>query len=237
MATRLEQTLLALIAQANDRWRLFPPGGEVLVGVSGGKDSLGLLHLLCLLPLRITAAHVQVNGPLPPQTADFIQARAHLLELPSEILSQVAGQKNPCFACSRLRRRALLQAAEARGASTVALAHHREDVVHTLLLNMLYSRETSTMLPRQPLFSGRFFLVRPLYLAPQSLLLSLMRELQLPVAPADCPHAGHTRRARIAVLLADLQRETPAADLTDNLFAALFRRNEAFLPHERAEED
>ncbi len=227
-STRLERLLLDHVRDANRRWNLFEPDDRVLVGVSGGKDSLALPRLLSLLPVGIELVHVGIN--IDEALLEYCRdiAPFHLVEV--DVLAHLPKRENPCFECSRIRRKLILEKARERGIAKIALGHHRNDVVETLLLNMVFSREISTMMPKQSLFDGEYHIVRPLYTVPEALLASYAKERQYPVMDERCPHAGNSKRTTIRKMLRDLQHEHEKIDVLDNLFSSMARVNGDFLP-------
>ncbi len=227
-STRLERLLIEHIRDANERWNLFETGKRVLIGVSGGKDSLALPRLLSLIPLEIELVHIGVDADEAFLDYCCELGTFHLVE--EDILAKLPGRENPCFECSRIRKKLILEKAQERRIDRIALGHHRDDVVETLLMNMVFSREISTMTPRQPLFDGAFHIVRPLYTVPEKLLTSYAKERQFPVMQERCPYAGKTKRQTVRDLLMNLQREHRNIDVNDNLFHCMQRVNVDFLP-------
>ncbi|KUK56263.1 MAG: tRNA s2C32 biosynthesis protein [Marinimicrobia bacterium 46_47] len=233
MPTKLEKILLAHIREANQNWNLFQEGEKVLVGISGGKDSLSLLTLLSRFPVELHAVHVQLNLEYPVTFLDYCRQYATVYRVETDIHKKVFAadaEKNPCFICMRLRRKAVVSFAMEHGFKKVFFGHHKNDVVETLILNQIYSREISTMLPRQPLFDGLFHICRPLYLIPSPLLKTYAVEQSLPVVPEMCPAAVNSRRNQIREWLMDIQKLNPRIDIVNNIFSSLKRINRPFIP-------
>jgi tRNA 2-thiocytidine biosynthesis protein TtcA len=128
-------------------------------------------------------------------------------------------RKNPCFLCSRQRRKRLFEIAEQKGCRTLALGHHRDDIVETFLLNVFFSREISTMVPRQEVFSGQYHIVRPLAYIEEPLIKKFAEESGLPVLSDRCPTSGVSYRNKIKQMLDRLERED--RHVRDNIFKAL----------------
>ncbi|MFH1113722.1 MAG: ATP-binding protein, partial [Pseudomonadota bacterium] len=126
---------------------------------------------------------------------------------------------SPCFLCSRMRRKRLFELARDYRCNKVALAHNRDDVIETLLLNIFFAREISTMLPSQTYFRGEFNLIRPLAYIEESLLKRFASESCLPVIENPCPTAGKTKREYIKDLLKKL--EADHRGLKENIFKAM----------------
>lgn len=137
-------------------------------------------------------------------------------------------RKNPCFLCSRLRRRRIFEIADARGCNKIALAHHRDDMIETMLLNMFYSREISTMMPKQQIFGGTLHIIRPLAYIREELIKKFARERQLPVVGNRCPTSGNSRRRYIKELLDALEKDNRL--IRDNLFRAMKNVKKDYMP-------
>ncbi len=233
MHTKLERTLIEHIKNANEWWQLFSPGEKVLLGISGGKDSLALLELLQGFDLQLESVHLQLGENESDAYHKFCQERSHFHLLKTDIWEHAFApdaSKKPCYICMRRRRRTIVEFAHSRSIHTIVYGHHRDDVIETMLMNQLYGREISTMLPKQPLLQGEFQIVRPLYLIPQKLLISYAREKALPFVENECPAIKKSRRIQIRSLLDDLEKSNPKIDIRDNLFNSLKRVNLSFIP-------
>lgn len=226
---RLTKTIGEQISKANALWQLFSPHERVLVAVSGGKDSLSLLPLLKEYDLRIYGAHVA--DFLSPFFAAETFAHAYCEDftvIREDIFDNLG--KNPCFGCSRRRRKLLLEHAQKLGITKLVFAHHKDDVALTLLLNIIFGREISTMMPKQPLFGGAFYIVRPLYFVPERLMQLYAKKYELPITSTGCPYEEQSRRTMLKRELQRLQNAHPHTDLTDNVFSSLRHLNFDFLP-------
>ncbi len=209
----------------------------MLVGLSGGIDSCALLYLLVRYNEKyrqgweIRAAHI--DPQFPGWKADLVRGFAENLGVPfdyfqSPIAARIRDLRHRCFFCSRERRRRLLELAEAQNIFTVALAHHREDVVETLLLNMLYNGEIAVCLPRQSVIHGRFYFIRPLYYFTKEDILELDRFLHFPRDVNVCPFGHDSKRERVRTFLAEIRKQNPA--VYNNLFGVLFNIKREYLP-------
>jgi tRNA 2-thiocytidine biosynthesis protein TtcA len=190
----------------------------VLLAVSGGIDSLAMVYLVCEhnqrleRPMKISAAHVCLDADghtseLPDPTSRWLQARG--LEV-FEVEGRLDGSEEPpldCFACARARRRTLLETAEARGASSVALGHHADDVVETWLLSLMYTGKADAIPPIRSYFAGAVTIVRPLYELQRRELLRLGRLAGFPEPVACCRREDEARRERIRQALSALGRD------------------------------
>jgi len=192
------------------RHNMLKEGDRVIVGVSGGADSLTLIKLITgqLLfvpkPAFILAVHVDLGF----EGADGNEARIleeyfkkeeynYLIEktnIGKLAHSDFNRKASPCFLCSRLRRRKLFERARECKCNKVVLAHNRDDVIETFLLNIFFGREVSTMIPIQSYFKGEFDLIRPLAYVDEYILKKFAKESRLPVVENPCPTANNTKR-------------------------------------------
>jgi len=229
-----------LIGRAICRYGLTQAGDRIAVGLSGGKDSLCLLWMLAerrrRVPVDYTLRAIHVDLGWDASAAGRLER--FCLELGVEFASvatdigerahSAGNRENPCFLCAALRRKELFEAAAQSGCNKLALGHHRDDIIETFFLNVIYSSEISTMLPAQPLFGGRLTIVRPLYLCDAAQLARLARELDLPVAPSGCPSECRSARRGIADMLAPLFGRNRR--LKGNVFRALSNVRADYLP-------
>jgi tRNA 2-thiocytidine biosynthesis protein TtcA len=216
------------LARAQREFGLFDPGDRVLVALSGGKDSLALLHALPLwassagLRLDLAAVHVAVAGG--PDRREELAALAAGASLPLHLTSFVPDPTgpgprgrltHPCFRCARLRREALLRFAVDGGWTKVALGHHLDDDAETVLMNLLHQGRVQGLAPRRPYFDGRVAVVRPLIMAAEAELAAVSRLLAVPLATCTCPDGRpeppDSARQRMKALLAGLGREALTA--------------------------
>jgi tRNA 2-thiocytidine biosynthesis protein TtcA len=128
-------------------------------------------------------------------------------------------KKNPCFLCSRLRRKRIFEIADVEGCNKIAFAHHRDDIIETLLINLFYGREISTMMPNQQIFGGKLHIIRPLAYLREELVKKYSKERNFPVLKNDCPSSTNSRRLYVKNLLNELEKENK--DIRDNIFKAL----------------
>jgi tRNA 2-thiocytidine biosynthesis protein TtcA len=208
MGNYWQKEIRSLMGKAIHQYGLIHDGDRILVGVSGGKDSLSLLHLL-----HERRKRVQTHYELIPVHIElgFDSERAILLKefFESQGLSyhieftdigkranSSENRENPCFLCSWERRKRLFQLAYRLGCNKVALGHHKDDIIETLLLNIFYSGEISTMLPLQSLFKGKITIIRPLALLDEKTIERFAREKGLPFGSSGCPSSGKTKRKR-----------------------------------------
>ena len=175
LAERLERRLLRAAARAIHDFDLVEHGDRILVAVSGGKDSWTLLHVLMRLreraPVDFDLVAVNLDQGQPGYPAHVVEDHLRAVGVPYRMLARdtysvvkrlVPEGRTTCPVCSRLRRGVLYGAAAELGCNKIALGHHRDDLVETLLLSALYSGKLKTMPPRLRADDGRNVVVRPL---------------------------------------------------------------------------
>jgi tRNA 2-thiocytidine biosynthesis protein TtcA len=212
---------------------LFDSNDRILVGISGGKDSLALLDCLFYIGYKnMHSIHIRIDKTSPIPFKSFCQDRSEFTVLDTDIMSRVQGssRRNTCYMCSREKRKALCSYAVDQGFSKIALAHHRDDVIETLLLNLVFQREISTMLPVQALFDGKLEIVRPLYDTAEKDIRRYAKEERLPVSDWKCGFETVSRRAWVKQQIKEWQRAFPRDRIPANLFSALHNVNPDFLP-------
>lgn len=212
-------------------YRMFADGDRVLVAVSGGVDSLVLTVVLrlwldkapigyALIPYHVDHGFWRNSpGVEGPQATIGRQLSAWDLSLTIAPERPISVEARTCFLCARNRRSQLFDAARELGCNKIAVGHHKDDLIETLLLNAIYSGNLSTMVPRQDLFGGTLALVRPLAYLEKSEVVQLAEEFRLVAVKNLCPLAVDTRREKVRALLATLYAEEPKAK--GSLFSAL----------------
>jgi tRNA 2-thiocytidine biosynthesis protein TtcA len=227
------------VGKALHRYRMIQDGDRIAVGVSGGKDSLTLLdHLFQRrkwVPIQydLVAVHVDLGFD---GTGERIKPYLSQMGIPYHIDKTRIGplahseinRENPCFLCARLRRQRLFELADSMGCAKLALAHHRDDIIETLLINMFYAGEIGTMTPHQTLFEGRFSIIRPLALTDEDAIRRYARARELPVIESGCPGAKGSKRSEIKAILAELAQKN--TKVKGNLFRSMQNIRGNYLP-------
>ncbi|HPM73043.1 MAG TPA: tRNA 2-thiocytidine biosynthesis TtcA family protein [Spirochaetales bacterium] len=208
---------MAAAGSGTHRYGLIRDGDSVLVGLSGGKDSLALLLFLELRRRRVKdrytlkAARVDWGEPpAAPEDEAALAAFCAWLGVPffeerRPMPESLAERGLSCYACSRERRRVLFELAEREGCGVVALGHHLDDFAETALMNVCKHGRLDPMRP-QAVFFGRFRLVRPLCEARESALRAVATRLGLPVVRNRCPLADSSQRRAYKAALAELAK-------------------------------
>lgn len=230
---RLEKRLLSQLGQASAEFGLIEPGDRVMVAVSGGKDSFGLLHLLREIqkkaPFDFSIVAVNLDQKQPGFPEDvlprYFEQEGYEYRIIEEDTYSIVKEKVPegktyCSLCSRLRRGILYNVAEELGATKLALGHHRDDAIVTLLLNLFYSGQTKAMPAKLRSDDGRNTVIRPLIYCAESDMAELARLKQFPIIPCNlCGSQENLKRQEVKDLLATLEVANPK--LRGNLLAAL----------------
>lgn len=230
---RLEQRLLSELGRASREHRLLEPNDKVMVAVSGGKDSHVLLYLLREIQKRtpfsfsIVAVNVDQGHPGFPERLlpEYFEREGFDYRIVKEDTYSVVKEKVPdgktyCSLCSRLRRGILYTVASEIGATKIALGHHKDDLIETLLLNLFYSGQVKAMPARLTSDDGEHVVIRPLAYSSESDIAELAAARRFPIVPCDlCGSQENLRRQMVKRLIADLDRENPK--VRNNLFAAL----------------
>jgi tRNA 2-thiocytidine biosynthesis protein TtcA len=230
---RLEKRLLDDLARASSNFKLLEPNDRVMVAVSGGKDSHALLYLLREIQRRapfafsIIAVNVDQGHPGFPKRVlpDYFEAEGYEYRVIEEDTFSIVKEKVPegktfCSLCSRLRRGILYTVASELGATKIALGHHRDDAIETLMLNLFYSGQLKAMPPRLRSDDGRNVVIRPLIYASERELTEFAQLKGFPIIPCDlCGSQEHLQRKQVKGLLDRLDAENP--HVRANVFAAL----------------
>jgi tRNA 2-thiocytidine biosynthesis protein TtcA len=230
---QLERRLLRAAGRAITDFGLVAEGDRILVAVSGGKDSWTLLHLLMRLreraPVRFDLVAVNLDQGQPGYPAQVVEDHLRSLGVAYRMLREdtysivkrlVPEGKTTCPVCSRLRRGVLYNAAVELGCTKIALGHHRDDLVETLLLSALYSGALKSMPARLRSADGRNVVIRPLCYAAEEDIAAFAAAMAFPIVPCDlCGSQPNLRRKRVKALLAELSAEHPA--VKGNLLHAL----------------
>ena len=239
----VKKEIKRLVGKAIHIHQMIKDGDHVMVAVSGGKDSLALLWLLRdrikRIPIEYAITAVHVDPGFGGNSADQLESFFSNHNFEYRIIKTDIGLKahgpenreNPCFLCSRLRRKMLFELAAEIGCNRIAFGHHKDDLIETFFLNVFYGASISTMLPVQELFGGKLIIIRPLYLADEDLIKRYAQSIGFPEINLGCPTAGSSKREEIKNTLNHFYRSNKK--IKGNIFHALHNVNPEYLlkPH------
>ena len=222
------QKILSLLRRCVEDYDMIAPGERVAVGVSGGKDSLVLLAALARLAqfypggFSVEAFTVDMGTPgmdLSPLADYCRELGVPFHRIPTQmyhVIFETRREKNPCALCAKMRRGSLHTALLEAGIHKVALGHHYDDAIETVLMGLLYGGQVQAMLPRMRAknYAG-MELIRPLCLVRERSVQAWADYCGLTFLPCDCPAkalANDTRRAAVKKLIASLAAENPQVE-------------------------
>jgi tRNA 2-thiocytidine biosynthesis protein TtcA len=239
--TKLYLHLKKWLEKAVIDYGMIAEGDRVLVGVSGGADSMVLLDLLntsMIFVPSFSLVAVNIDMGFDPTYQGYTILENYLREEQYDYVMEKTdigplshsdyNKKNPCFLCSRLRRKRIFEIAAEKGCNKIALAHHRDDIIETLLINMFYGREISTMMPNQSIFGGKMNIIRPLSYIREGLVKKYAGERGLPVFKNPCPSSDVSKRIYVKNLLNQMEKDN--RKVRDNLFRAMGHVKPDYLP-------
>ena len=220
---------------------LLEDGDHVLIGLSGGKDSLALTELLgrqakIYKPsIRVTAVYVSVSNIGYETDVNYLQAFCEQVGLPFihkvtsfDEISLGHRSKRHCFLCSWYRRKALFDTAQELGCNKIALGHHRDDILETLLMNMVYGGNISTMPPMLQMDKMPLRIIRPLCLCDEADIRTYAEMANYKKQVKTCPFETESTRARTKNILGMLAELNP--EIRDNMWAAMENIKPTYLP-------
>lgn len=229
------QRLLSFTRKAVDEYDMIQEGDHIAVGISGGKDSLTLLYALHGLkrfyPKRFELSAITVNLGFENFDLSPIQALCKELEIPyrivdSEIyhiLFDVRKETNPCSLCAKMRKGALNDAVKEMGCNKVAYAHHKDDIIETMLLSLIFEGRFHSFSPKTYLDRMDLTVIRPIMFIDEADVIGFKNKYHLPVVSSKCPVDGYTKRQYAKELVKQLNTEHPGA--RERMFRAILNGN------------
>ena len=230
---KLSKRLHRLVGQAIGDFNMIEDGDKVMVCLSGGKDSYALLDILINLkqraPIKFDIVAVNLDQKQPGFPADVLPTYLSSIGVDFHIETQdtysivkklVPEGKTTCSLCSRLRRGILYRVAKELGATKIALGHHRDDIVTTLMLNMFFGSRMKGMPPKLVSDDGQNVVIRPLAYVRESDLVTWAEHRQFPIIPCNlCGSQENLQRATVKAMLQDWDKKFPGR--VDNMFTAM----------------
>lgn len=230
---KLEKKLCRLVGQAIGDFGMIEDGDKVMVCVSGGKDSYAMLDILMKLreraPINFEIVAVNLDQKQPNFPAETLPSYLKNLGIQFHIEEQdtysivkrvIPEGKTTCGLCSRLRRGILYRVADELGATKIALGHHRDDILETLMLNMFYAGKLKAMPPKLRSDDGKHIVIRPLAYVPEKLLERYAQDMNFPIIPCDlCGSQPNLQRQVMKEMLRDWEKKHPGR--VENLFRSM----------------
>ena len=230
---KLHKRLCRLVGQAIGDFNMIEEGDKVMVCLSGGKDSYGLLDILLTLreraPIRFDIVAVNLDQKQPNFPAHVLPEYLTKIGVPFHIENQdtysivkrvIPEGKTTCSLCSRLRRGILYRVADELGATKIALGHHRDDILETFFLNMFFGSKLKGMPPKLQSDDGRHIVIRPLAYVKEADMERYAQVKQFPIIPCDlCGSQENLQRKQIKAMMREWEKKFPGR--VENIFSAL----------------
>lgn len=229
------QQVLSNVRRAIDDYHMISEGDRIAVGISGGKDSITLLFALSSLQ-KFYPKHFElcaVTADLGFQNVDFDEIKQICKSLNveytivktdiSEIVFDTRKESNPCSLCAKMRKGALNQTIKELGCNKIAYAHHKDDVIETMLMSLIYEGRIHTFMPITYLDRTEVTVIRPMIYMNEADVIGFINKQKLPVLKSPCPVDGHTKREYIKQLLRQINLENPG--VKDRMFTAIQNGN------------
>lgn len=225
------QRLLSLTRQAVDAWHMIDDGDYIALGISGGKDSLTLLYamqkLMSFYPKSFKIHAVTVDLGFKGFDVEPVRELCKQLEISytviptdiGKILFEIRRESNPCSLCAKLRKGALNQAALDLGCNKVAYGHHKNDIVDTMLLSLIYEGRFYSFSPKTYLDRTGLTLIRPLMYIDEADIIGFCNKYDVPICKNPCPADGYTKREYVKSLLKNLEHDNPG--VKERMFHAI----------------
>ena len=239
MSRYRDRAMRRAIGQAIHHYDMISDGDRIAIGLSGGKDSLTLLwsfhERLSRIPIHYTFIAVHIDLGFEGSPWPSLEAYCRENGFPFQVEHTDYGvrahseenRENPCFLCARLRRKRLFEVADELHCNKLALGHNMDDIIETLFLNMCYSGEIATMVPRQSFFKGKLEVIRPLAHVEEQALEQFAKDHRFPRFSNPCPTAKTSKRSEIKAMLNHLYETNKK--IKGNLFRSMSHVNWEYL--------
>lgn len=225
------QQVLSYVRRAVDDYHMIDEGDRIAVGISGGKDSLTLLYALNGLkrfyPLHFDLRAVTVDLGFENLKLDRIRELCASLGVEytvvktdiARVIFEERREENPCSLCAKMRKGALNQAVREAGCNKIAYAHHKDDVVETMLMSLIFEGRFHTFAPVTYLDRMELTVLRPLMYMNEADVIGFVHKYDVPVVKSPCPADGYTKREYVKNLLRNLNLENPG--VKERMFTAI----------------
>ncbi len=225
------QQLLSYTRRAIDDYHMIHPNDTIAIGISGGKDSLALLYALHSLqrfyPIKFNLKAITVDLGLGIQNLNEIKNLCTSMNIEYHVVKTEIGdiifhdrkESNPCSLCAKMRKGALNETALKINCNKIAYAHHRDDVIETMFLSLIYEGRFHTFSPNTYLDRTGLYVIRPMIYVNECDIIGFQNKYALPVAKNPCPADGNTKRQYVKNLLIQLNHENPG--VKDRIFHAI----------------
>jgi len=212
-------------------YAMLADGDRVLIAVSGGVDSLVLTwilhHWLHKAPICYEILAVYIDNGFDTSTSIKVAEQLQKIGTPylvetTDFWQRAAAAeagKSICYHCARLRRNRLFAIAEQKGFNKIGFGHHKDDILETFFINLLYAGNISTMVPKQKLFNGRVHLIRPMAYLDKKEIIAIAEAAGIHAVKNPCPQDNDSKRREVRRLIASLSKMDPK--VKGNIFAAL----------------
>ena len=228
------RTILACIRKADKQYNLINHGDKILIGLSGGKDSVALTYALSLYqkfshtdfkiqPVMLDLGFPEFNPYEMNQFCESLGLKLMVVDNTEVYKILQVQQKDhehlPCSICSRMKKASMNKVAKMIGFNKVSFAHHADDAIETYMMNTLFGGRIASFAPKMHLERADITFIRPLINVRESDIVKLIKEENLPVMKSGCPANQHTRREDMKNLLKDIYKRWPVAK--DNLLTMM----------------
>uniref|UniRef100_UPI003522AB27 tRNA lysidine(34) synthetase n=1 Tax=Blautia faecicola TaxID=2509240 RepID=UPI003522AB27 len=229
------QQLMSQTRRAIDDYGMIHTGDKIAIGISGGKDSLTLLYALHGLqrfyPEKFDLEAITVDLGNPDFDLSHIRHLCETMQIPytvvkteiAQIVFEERKEKNPCSLCAKMRKGALNDAVKKLGCNKIAYAHHKDDIVETMMMSLIYEGHFYSFPPITHLDRTDLTVIRPLMYVSEADVKGFCRKYQLPVVKSPCPADGYTKRQYVKDLLRKLNLENPG--VKERMFSAIINGN------------
>lgn len=229
------QRILSYMRKAIEKYNMIEEGDKILIGLSGGKDSItlamGLKALQRFYPKRFDIICASINPGFDFFDSNFLKSTCEKIGIPfieekshiKEIVFDIRNEKNPCSLCANLRRGILNSVAQRERCNKIALGHNEDDVLETFFLNLLYAGNLNTFAPISYMDRSKITLIRPMIYISEKEIKKFIKRNNIEVMPKVCPMDGVSKREDMKKMIINFEKEIPT--IRANITGAIKRAN------------